>query len=138
MEKYGRYLFTDTFFEYEQTNITVLSKKSLYINRTLEIEINTIDLECESQCKGQNCVQIFYAPTIASLMDSDDVAFRLLDPNGPEITTTYQPKTSFPNYCVNVLSILGVWLGLSCMDIIKRAMISVEHQMRRKLNKICK
>jgi len=135
MKRYGRDLFTNTFFKSEQ--ITVLSKKSLYINRTLEKEINTIDLECMSECKGHNCEQIFYAPTVASLMDSDDVAIRLLDPNGPEITTTYQPKTSFPNYCVNVLSILGVWLGLSCMDIIKRAMIGVEKQIRGKLMVMC-
>ena len=110
LKQFNLSLFHKTFFLPE--NVSVLSKRSVFVNKTLAAIVDGIEKTCDDICYGNDCKQTFYAPTVGSIQDSDDVSFQLQNSNGPEITTEYAPQQSFPNYCVNVLSIFGVWLGL--------------------------
>lgn len=132
IERYNKSLFTISQTVNEPNPYTTLSKYSLYKNRTLEIEIDEFDDACDRKCYGTKCKNRLYAPVIASQMDSDKyVTFKLLDPNGPQLKSIYKPRMSLPNYCVNILSIVGIWLGLSCIDIIRRGIIAFETRIAR-------
>lgn len=118
INKYGKSLFTlsqDT-----PNGYTVLSKMSLLKNRSLELEVDDWIEECNSTCWGHNCVKVNFCPLVTSTMnDADSVGFQIFDQNGPETRIVFVAKLSFVGFLVYILSIVGVWLGLSCLDISK-------------------
>ena len=70
---------------------------------------------------SKKCHQEFYAPVVATQLDSvSEIIFRLNMANGPQITSSYKPKTSLSQYMVDVLSVLSVWFGFSFLEVIRR------------------
>ena len=117
-QNFGLSLFTVTYEKSEP--FPVLSKYSLYHNRSLEIDVNRILADCDRKCAVKKCRQEFYAPNIATQLDSKSIVFRLNMANGPQISSIYKPKTSLSHYLVDVLSVLSVWLGFSFLEVIRR------------------
>lgn len=118
INKYGKSLFTLS--QDKPNGYTVLSKMSLLKNRSLELEVDDWIEECNSTCWGHNCVKVNFCPLVTSTMnDQESVGFQIFDQNGPETRIVFIEKLSFVGFLVYILSIVGVWLGLSCLDISK-------------------
>lgn len=118
--KFGKSLFTATELETDENNFTSYSKFSLTSDEEEEKVDKIID-KCNKSCPGLNCVRKYYIPQVLVKRDVDDVVFELYDMNGPESLSWAHEKMPPLTYLIGVISIIGVWMGISCIDILKNA-----------------
>ena len=116
LRRFNESSFTTTFEGPEDVHI--MTKYSLYTDSFLEKEFDNIFDSCIKQCPGQSCQKVFFMPALVTTRESDDVTFLIYDMAGLETTANFQPKMGTVELLVQVLSVSGVWLGLSCVDII--------------------
>lgn len=118
MKKYGRSSFTLP--QDSPNGFTALSQTALLHNSSLEAQVDSWIEECNSTCWGHNCIRVNFSPLVTSTMEHEKyVGFQLFDQNGPETRIAFVGKLSLVNFLVYILSIVGVWLGISCLDISK-------------------
>lgn len=116
----GRGIFTVTMTEKE--NFTVLSSESLLTNHSLQQEIDGYIADCNLTCWGHNCIRVNYMPLVTStLRDNESIVFQVYDQNTLETRITFQEKMTFVSYLVYILSIMGFWFGISCLDLVESA-----------------
>lgn len=108
--------FTSTFTK--PRRLTMLNKFDIYNDRGLENEFEKLLRKCKRTCPYQNCTRIFFTPSLLSVRDSKDVTLVLYDMNGLEWISIFQPKTTLIDLFVQILSVTGVWMGLSCVDMV--------------------
>lgn len=131
--KYGKSSFTLP--QESPTGYTVLSQAKLLHNRSLEQEVDSWIEECNSTCWGHNCIRVNFCPLVTSTMEhAKYVGFQLFDQNGPETRIVFVGKLSLVNFLVYILSIVGVWLGISCLDISKMIIRLLARIQRMKLS----
>lgn len=107
-------------------NYTVLSSESLLTNKSLEQLVDRFITECNDTCWGHNCVRVNYMPLVTStLRDSDNIVFQVFDQNTLETRISFQAKLPFVAFLVYVLSIVGFWFGVSCLDLAESLMALV-------------
>lgn len=122
VKKYGKSIFTATELSTDENNFTSYSKFSLANNPEEEKKVDEIIDKCNRSCPGLNCVRKYYIPQILVKRDIDDVVFELYDMNGPESISWAHEKMPPLTYLIGVISIIGVWMGISCIDILKNAL----------------
>lgn len=120
LEKFNESSFTTTFTEPEDYRI--MSKYSVHISRPKENRVDMIYQSCLKECPMIECHQVRYLPALMATRDSNDVTFVLNEPNGPEMIIIFLPKLTLMELYVQVMSICGVWLGVSLADVVIRGM----------------
>jgi hypothetical protein len=116
MARFNQSIFTMTFID--PLNVTVLSSESLLTNKTLKEIIDGFITECNDSCWGHNCIRVNFMPIVTStLKDSESIVFQVYDQNSLETRITFQPKLPFVSFLVYILSIIGFWFGISCLDL---------------------
>lgn len=121
VKKFGKSLFTATELESDENDFAAYSKFSL-VNPQEERKVDEIIDKCNRSCPGLNCVRKYYVPQILVKRDVEDVVFELYDMNGPESLSWAHKKLPPLTYLIGVISIIGVWMGVSCIDILKNAL----------------
>ena len=97
-------------------DIKMMSKVSVHMNRTKENEVDKLYYECLEVCPGIECHQIRFIPALVSNRDSNDITFFLQEPNGPETVIVFHPKLTAMDFYVQIMSVVGVWLGVAIID----------------------
>lgn len=115
-EAYNLTSFTSTFTK--PRRLTMLNKFDIYNDRGLENEFEKLLRKCKKTCPHYNCTRVFFTPSLLSVRDSKDVTLVLYDMNGLEWVSIFQPKTTLIDLFVQILSVTGVWMGLSCVDMV--------------------
>jgi hypothetical protein len=116
LQRFNESSFTATFLE--PKDYRIMSKYSLVLNRQKEIVVDKIFKKCLSDCPNIECIQVRYLPALVSTRESADVTFLLQEPNGPECIITFLPKLTLMELYVQIMSICGVWLGVSLSDVV--------------------
>ena len=112
-------IFTTTITD-KETNYTILSSESLLTNHSLQQLVDKFITECNETCWGQNCVRVNYMPLVTStLRDNESIVFQVYDQNTLETRITFQEKLPFVSFLVYILSIVGFWFGVSCLDLME-------------------
>lgn len=112
----NRTSFTSTFISH--LNEKMLDKYSMYQNKTIASTFTSLYARCKKTCPGKNCFKQIFSPALVSVRNSSDVTFVLYAMNGPEYTLIFKPATTLTDLYVQILSVCGAWLGISCVDII--------------------
>ena len=124
-EVYGKSFFRAPHREPE--NVTVLSRFALHGNRSLEVAVNQIEDDCHQRCHWPMCHETVYDPNIQSQsISKDNVIFRLMTPNGPQITAIYHARFTLVSFVIDVLATLSIWTGMSfstTFDVIAKAIV---------------
>lgn len=114
----GKGIFTTSITD-SRDNFTVLSSESLLRNRSLELLVDRLIGECNDSCWGHNCHRVNYLPLLTSaLRDDQSVVFQVFDQNALETRVTFQEKLPFVAFLVYLLSVVGFWFGVSCLDLL--------------------
>ena len=114
---YGKSVFPAAILKPQ--NFTTISKYQLINDRSLQKEFDGWIEFCGKKCAAFNCDRHFFIPSLVDTRDSKSlVVFQLLDMNGLEIRGSFSPKINTIEFTAQILSISGVWLGLSCADIL--------------------
>lgn len=122
---YGKSMFAVAFDRPE--NFSVISKYSLIQDKFLQRHMDRFVDECSDQCSAFNCVRQIFVPSLVESRSTERlVIFQLRDMNGLEVRGVYYPKIPSVEFFTQILSISGVWLGLSCADIMTCAFQMVE------------
>ena len=74
---------------------------------------------CGRQCRQLPCKLVEYVAKTMLTVKSDITAMRLALPAEPDIYVTYLAKMSTLEYLSMIASLLGMWLGINCLDFIK-------------------
>lgn len=125
--KYGRKncIFSATFTD--PRDISVLSKYSVFRNQTLEKELDVMIDNCNFRsCPGFLCTKKWYVPQLYSRRDSNRIVWQLFDMNGPEYVLTFKPHVTFIGLLINIISVCGIWMGISCADVVRRVFTVIE------------
>ena len=131
-----RSVFTTTILT--PMDVTVLSSESLLLNRSLQQLVERFISDCNDSCWGQNCVRVNYMPLVTStLKDRESIVFQVYDQNSLETRITFQPKLPFVSFLVYVLSIVGFWFGVSCLDLLHSLLRMTRHADRRLQRRCC-
>lgn len=116
MRIFNKTIFTRSITSPE--NVTVLSSESLIANRSLELLVDGFISDCNDSCWGHNCLRINYMPLVTStLKDNESIVFQIFDQNTLETRITFQAKLTFVEFLIYILSIVGFWFGVSCLDL---------------------
>ena len=118
LQRFAQASFTSTFDR--PRDVHIMDKYSVYSNRGKE---NTVDLmvdKCRQECPGTACVRTIFTPALISVREAERVTFLLYDMSGPEYRLYLHPSTSLMDLYVQLMSVCGVWLGISCIDVIAR------------------
>jgi hypothetical protein len=126
LERFNETSFTATFTK--PWDFRIMSKYSVHLLRTKENIVDRIYDNCLVECSMIECHQTRYLPALVATRDSDDITFTLYQPNGPETTIKFHPKMNIMDFYVQVMSICGVWLGISLADIIVRPLTFLLHK----------
>ena len=118
LKKFNESSFTATFIKPQDYRI--MSRYSVQLSRTKENEVDRIYQNCLNECPKNDCIQTRFLPALVSTRDSLDVTFLLQEPNGPECMVFILPKMSIMELYVQIMSVCGVWLGVSLVDIVVR------------------
>lgn len=100
LRKFGYASFTTTFDRPEDYKI--LSKYSVYVNRSKENEVDNMFDDCRHSMPGKPCWKVLYMPALVSIRDSESVTFLLYDMSGPEYTLIFHPATFHMDLYVQV------------------------------------
>ena len=118
LEKFNKSIFTVTNLKGDDNDWSTLSKYSIVDQPAKEAEVDKIIDYCNKSCPGLNCRRIYFIPQVAVKRDNDKyVIFELYDMNGPEYISWAQEKLPTINFVISILSIIGIWMGISCKDI---------------------
>lgn len=134
----NRSSFTTTFTKGDGHKM--LSKYMLYKKKKEERMLASIYESCKIKCPGKNCYKEIFSPALVSIRNSSDVTFVLYAMNGPEYILKFKAATSPTGLYVQILSVCGAWLGISCVDVIFNSCsvcMGCKHAIKRKLEK-CK
>lgn len=138
MSRMNRTSFTATFTQVNDDRM--LSKYSVYRNPKEKQRFELMYESCKVQCPGKNCFKQIFSPALVSIRNSSDITFVLYAMNGPEYILRFKPATSPTELYVQILSVCGAWLGISCLDIIFNSCsvcIGCKRGIQRQFNK-CK
>lgn len=102
----------------QPVEIKLMSKYSLYNSSEKEQLMDEMLLSCKKSCPGQSCYQVYYVPALVTTRESYHITYLLYDMIGLETVSNFQPKMRIVELLVQILSVSGVWLGVSCVDII--------------------
>lgn len=108
--------FTSTFGD--ALDIQIMTKHSIYQSMEKEVNFDRIFDSCQNSCSGKSCVKSIFMPALVAVRESDEVTFMIYDMAGLETTATFKPKILLVELLVQVLSVSGVWLGVSCVDFV--------------------
>lgn len=114
--RFGETSLTSTYNS--PVELRIMSKYSLYNSSLKEQLMDEMLASCKKSCPGQSCDQVYYVPALVTTRESNHITFLLYDMIGLETISNFQPKMRVVELLVQVLSVSGVWLGLSCVDII--------------------
>lgn len=130
MEQFNRSIFTVTSVKGEENNHSTLSKYSIVNNDRKEAEIDKIIDYCNESSSGLDCERIYFIPqVIATREDHKFVVFEMYDMNGPQYIAWSHKKLPIISFMISTFSIIGIWMGLSCKDLIVGA-FSIMKQKR--------
>ena len=98
-------------------NFPVIVPKDAFENSTEDIELTKAEDECHRKLRKPECYTYMYLTTLVDESTANgSVRFRVVLPNQPEISISFQPMTHFFDYVTYVLSCFGTWIGLSIID----------------------
>jgi hypothetical protein len=135
LEMMNRTSFTSTFIHH--TDHKMLDKYTMYHKSTYET-FTSLHASCKQKCPGKNCFKQIFSPALVSVRNSTDVTFVLYSMNGPEYTLIFKPATTLTDLYVQILSVCGAWLGISCVDIIFNSCavcMGCKHVLKKQVNK---
>jgi hypothetical protein len=122
-QQFNETSFTATFLT--QMEVKIMSKYSVQKNRTKENKVDEIYDSCLDNCPFVECVQTRYLPALVSARDSNDVTLTMYEPNGPETIIIFHAKLTLMELYVQIMSVCGVWLGITLTDVIIRILIII-------------
>lgn len=122
LEKLNKSIFTVTNLRGDDNNHPTLSKYSIVNNPKKESEVDKIIDFCNRSCPGLNCRRIYFIPQVTVKRDNKRyVIFELYDMNGPEYIAWSHKKLPPISFMIGIISIIGVWMGISCKDLVMGA-----------------
>lgn len=121
VRRFNKSIFTATELVSGENDFTSYSKYTLVNQEEEEKKVDEVIDRCNRSCPGLNCLRKYFIPQIAVKRDIERVAFELYDMNGPETISLSHKKMPPLTYLIGVISIIGVWMGISCIDILKNA-----------------
>ena len=112
----------------------LLSKQLVYDNASLADELDRLIRVCNHSSPGAGCRSVTLTPQLFSTRGSRDVTFTLYDMSGPETLLIFHPLTTVTDLYVQVVSVIGAWLGVSCLDVLLQAvrLVTLASSCRRR------
>ena len=126
--KYGKdgCIFTSTFTNRSENSpykdVSMMSRYTVINNASLAKEIDRLIYSCDEVCPD-NCNRVWFVPILLTRRISDRVVWQMFDMNGPEFKLLFQPKLGMIGLMVQIISICGIWMGISCADIVRKGIV---------------
>ena len=106
-----------------------ISRYSILDESSKENELDKILEICQRKCPSIGCHRIYYIPAVARKDDDDNfVIFKLYQMSQPEIKSVSKVRNTTENFIVGVISAIGVWVGISCADILTPGMALIRRR----------
>lgn len=108
-----------------------ISRYSVVGDSSKEKELDKVLEECQRKCSNIGCHRIYYIPTVTGKTDDDKfIIFKLYAMSQPEIKLVSKVKDTTENFIVSVISAIGVWIGISCIDIVTSILVMIKRQVK--------
>jgi hypothetical protein len=123
--------FTSTFRKSEPIDFTLMSKYDVwdesnkFNNKTVGHMLDEFIEQCNNSSPGISCISEIFTPALISTRDSADITFTLYDMSGPEMMLIFRPLTMPMDLYVQAISVVGAWLGMSCIDAMNKALTAI-------------
>lgn len=117
IKKFNKTVFTAV--HTEPNDDLTITRDEIIEQGKLQTYIDDSLKKCKNDCPGSSCTKVYFIPMIIDTRDYDSMlVFQLFDMNGLEMIADFSPKTALADFTVQALSVSGVWLGISCHDIV--------------------
>ena len=117
IKKFNKTIFTTVYDE--PNDYLTITRDDIIDNKKLQNDIDTFLRDCRKECPGSSCTRVYFIPMIIDTRDFNSMlVFQLFDMNGLEMIADFSSKIALADFTVQALSVSGVWMGISCHDIV--------------------
>ena len=117
IKKFNKTVFTTVFTE--PNDYLTITRDDIIEDRKFQNDIDNFLDDCKKECPGSSCTKVYFIPMIIDTRDYENmVVFQLFDMNGLEMIADFSSKIALADFTVQALSVSGVWMGISCYDIV--------------------
>ena len=117
IEKFNKTVFTTVYTE--PVDYLTITRDEIIEDKKLQNDIDGFLDNCKKYCPGSSCTRVYFIPMIIDTRDFESMlVFQLFDMNGLEMIADFSSKIALADFTVQALSVSGVWMGISCYDIV--------------------